>query len=298
MKPTKAVIVLGANGALGQQICLDANSSGYAVIAWGRQEVSADISTVELASRIDKTNASVAINCLSMNGLDRCAKYPDQAFEANSTLPLKLALISKVRGVDVVHISTDNVFKCDQEGKLYNEQDEVGPTTTYGVSKLIGESSELFYQKFGRNYSEGTFRVIRLPMLFGPTNGKQVVSRLVSSLQMGKEALVAKDVFTTPLYTPEAAVGIISLLGHLKDLPRVTHFCGGPRVSLFEFMQQVRDSLKIKGEIKGVPSQTFNSIEPKPQHGGLASSTFPAFDWRIALGRYTQTILGHNQRIL
>ena len=38
-----------------------------------------------------------------------------EAFEANSTLPHKLALISKAREVDVVHISTDNVFKCDQK---------------------------------------------------------------------------------------------------------------------------------------------------------------------------------------
>jgi len=291
VRSKKTIIVLGANGALGQQVCLDATSSGYTVIAWGRQDISADICTTDLAAQIHKTNACVAINCLSMNGLDRCAKYPDQAFEANSTLPLKLALISKISEVNVIHISSDNVFRCDLEGKLYEEQDKVGPTTTYGVSKLIGESSELLTQRFGLNQTEGAFRVIRLPMLFGPTNGKQVVSRLVCNLQMGKKTLVANDLFTTPLYTPDASEGIISLLKDIKNLPRVTHFCGGPRVSLFDFMQQVSDSLALKGEIKGVPNQTFTSIEPKPQHCGLSSRTFPAFDWRNSLVRYTQKIL-------
>ena len=68
------------------------------------------------------------------------AKEAIPSLEVNSLLPHRLALLCRVAGARLVHVSTDCVFS-GKKGN-YTEEDVPDPEDLYGRTKLLGEVSE------------------------------------------------------------------------------------------------------------------------------------------------------------
>ena len=44
--------------------------------------------------------------------------------------------------------------------------------------------------------------IIRIPLLYGPTQKKHLIFKLVSQLQNNKKVFASTDIYSTPVYTP------------------------------------------------------------------------------------------------
>src|SRR4051812_23433267 len=113
MSASGSIVVIGAKGAVGREICLQAQAADLPVTGWGRDELSASIDFQGLLALLDAAKPRSVINCLSMTGLDKCFREAPEAFEANAFFPLKLAAAARILGFPVLQFSTENVFPCN-----------------------------------------------------------------------------------------------------------------------------------------------------------------------------------------
>lgn len=89
---------------------------------------------------IKRFKPDLIINCVALTDLWACEKDPDFAEKINALLPARLAHLSEAQGIDLIHISTDQVFD-GQKGRPYVEEDETRPLNVYGRTKLQGEEN-------------------------------------------------------------------------------------------------------------------------------------------------------------
>jgi dTDP-4-dehydrorhamnose reductase len=289
--PSKSgpVLVTGSTGAVGEEICRQLKEAGIPFLAWTRADLDVFQGLTGLLEKLEKAAPRAVLNCVAMTGLDKCFREKPQAFEANGLFPLKLAMASKLMNMPVVQFSTENVFSCNINELTYREADKTVPNTVYGSSKLVGEAQNL--------RADAPFYVLRLPLLYGPTNRRQIVARLVKELLRGNDAKAATDVFSTPAYTPDVGSFVVRWLSGKHALGPVTHLTPGRRTSLYELICIIAKGIAAQGKVLSTLSSQFPSLEAKPLHGGLVSDVTDALPWDGAIARYVEWIVT-NRRMM
>jgi len=288
----RCAVVVGGGGALGQEISQQLKAEGIATISLERSSLEASLDISELKVVIEKLNPSAIVNCIAITGLDKCFLDPIRAFEVNGIFAIKLACISKILKVPVLQFSTDNVFSCDVKGVLYRETDDPKPATVYGMSKLLGEACKI--------RTNAPFYVVRLPLLFGPSNRNQIIHRFVKQIIKGIDIRVSSDVFSTPVYTPDVADFTVKWVKGKIQIGSVTHLTSGQLTTLHDLVVSISDKIACngKGMVLAASSSEFSSVEAKPLHGGLASELIPTIDLESAITRYGEWIESNLKEII
>lgn len=282
---SQPVLVLGSTGALGKEICAQLASNNIRTVKFDRSNFNTSVSVDQLVSSFEQFSPRAAINCIALTGLDKCMLEKVTALESNAIFPQKLVLVSERLNLPVLHFSTDNVFACDRPNEPYLETDVPWPATWYGITKLMGESRAAQIRCLD-------FFVVRLPMLYGPTNDHQIVAKLLEQVLLGKEITVSTDLYTTPLYTPEAAGFAVGWLQDPGSLNSVNHFSSDKQISLFEFISILAKETApdSAARVKATLSSAFNSIEVKPLWGGLGARRDFLTSLDQSVARYAQWI--------
>ncbi|MFZ2188653.1 MAG: dTDP-4-dehydrorhamnose reductase [Candidatus Moraniibacteriota bacterium] len=158
-KKTK-VIIIGAQGMLGQALAEVFSGEKYETLLWDREQI--DIADGEMVRQlIEKEQPDLVINTAAHNGVDKIEE-DDATFElarnVNGAGPLNLALASEANGAVLVHFVSDYVF--DGEKGEYIETDLPHPISRYGETKLLGEQNVM------DNCEK--YYLIRTSKLFGP----------------------------------------------------------------------------------------------------------------------------------
>jgi dTDP-4-dehydrorhamnose reductase len=131
------VLVLGADGQLGQALQDAAAHRDRYVIAYGRRQV--DITDREAVTQVVRTTRpDCVINAAAMTDVDACEVERDRALAINGEAVGSLARLCAEVGTRLLHISTDYVFGADVVESV-GEADDPGPVQHYGASKLLGE---------------------------------------------------------------------------------------------------------------------------------------------------------------
>ena len=150
------ILILGGDGMLGHRllkhlgenhevrVTLRRGPSDYE--QYGLFDESNSYYGVEVLDR-DKLSQVVAdfrpeavVNAVGIVKQRGTAKEAIPSLEINSLLPHRLALLCRVAGARLVHVSTDCVFS-GRKGN-YTEEDVPDPEDLYGRTKLLGEVSE------------------------------------------------------------------------------------------------------------------------------------------------------------
>src|SRR5699024_8773892 len=84
----------------------------------------------------------VVLNTAAYTAVDAAETEPERAWRVNAEGARTLAGRCRVRGLPLVHVSTDYVFAGDAD-RPYEPEDEPGPRTVYGHGKLAGERAVL-----------------------------------------------------------------------------------------------------------------------------------------------------------
>lgn len=282
------VIVLGARGQLGTDICnLLKRNDDHEVC-----EVNRDLLSVEDHEEVDvffqKHKPDVVINTTAFHNVPKCEQDLNYSFEVNAFAPLNMAKLSKSLGFHLIHISTDYVF----DGKkpyAYEEDDVANPINVYGNSKLSGENFIL------ANTDHAT--IIRTTGLYGSGKGHtNFVKKILARMESETSAEVVDDEVLTPTPTIEVAKCIAYLIKN--PVYGIVHATSEGSCSWFEFACAINDI--VQGEdpkfdfsiYKAIPGKYSNGVN-RPKYSVLENKVlknkgyeFP--HWKVSLRKYIE----------
>lgn len=286
------VLILGANGNLGVQLCKVIVDN----IAWDR----ADVDVTDAQALRDKIlglrgEISAIINCVAYNDVDGAETNPELAQKLNVDLPSQLAALANELDITLLHYSTGYVFDGQQDS--YNEADEPSPLSVYGRSKADGEKAVTDVAK--------KFFVVRTNLLFGPKGESEISKRsVVDTLRevgTARKILSAgDDAISSFTYTPDLALASHDFL--LSDQPSgIYHLVNEGQGSWYDLAYEIftilgwqiveQEDQLIDGEniicIKRVSVDTFNQPAKRPKKAILANTKLPKLrSWQEALAEY------------
>jgi len=149
------VLILGANGMLGHQLCLllsqrmdiwgttRSEQSKYPMLRMlapdrliGRFDV---LDVAKLCEQLETIRPDAVVNAVGIVKQRDEAKQAVPSIQVNALFPHQLADLCVERGIRVIQISTDCVFSGFRGN--YSEIDVPDPVDLYGRTKLLGELS-------------------------------------------------------------------------------------------------------------------------------------------------------------
>jgi dTDP-4-dehydrorhamnose reductase len=131
------LLVLGAGGQVGRELCRREWPAGYRIAAFDRVDV--DITREDsIAAAVQRERPDLVIDAAAYTAVDRAESEPDAAWAVNCTGPALLADACRGAAIPLIHISTDYVFDGSKAGP-YREDDPVNPLGVYGRSKEAGD---------------------------------------------------------------------------------------------------------------------------------------------------------------
>ena len=139
------VLVTGANGMLGQDLCPILEDVGFYVIETDINTL--DITHFEEAENILTANhPDMVIHCAAYTNVDKAEEDLKTATKINVTGTENIAKICGKLDIPIVYISTDYVFD-GAKTTPYEPDDKPDPINNYGLTKLQGEQAVLKYCK-------------------------------------------------------------------------------------------------------------------------------------------------------
>lgn len=194
------IVILGATGRLGAALARDYGAH-HKVSAWGRQE--ADLSHPErVAAMVREAAPEIVINCAAMTNVDECEKERSRSELVNSAAPGAVAEAAYAVGARLVHISSDYVFSGEKTSP-YSEEDQPGPVSWYGETKLAGERAVVAV--------DDRHAVVRVSWVFGPDRDSFVDKALQTAMR-GEPVKAVADKWSSPAYTADIGEALKVLL--------------------------------------------------------------------------------------
>lgn len=131
------VLVTGAAGQLGRELCRQLKREGYEVIALTKAMMNiSDQRSVRHSFSHYKPD--IVVNTAAYTSVDKCETELDKAYLINGIGAYYAALEAENTGAKFIHISTDYVFS-GKGTRPYETDDPADPGTIYGKSKKLGE---------------------------------------------------------------------------------------------------------------------------------------------------------------
>lgn len=261
MKTAKRVVVFGASGQLGVELCAELGRRGYEVRGFERAKI--DISSGEQVERaLAEFDPAAVFNAAAYNQVDVAEREPMAAFEANALAVRNLALACRQNDAQLVHFSTDYVFDGTL-GRVYTENDAVHPLGAYAVSKFGGEL-------YAQAYLDRPL-IVRTSGVFGPGgmrtargNFPELMLRLARE---GKPIRVVEDHVASPTYSPWLASRSIDLLE--RDMAGIFHCGGGQAVSWFDFARLIFDKAGLEADLQPTNEREYRTAARRPKFSAL-----------------------------
>lgn len=184
-----------------------------------------NLDTVDQICRtIDAIQPRMVVHTAGLTNVEKCEADPGLAQHVNVDLAVNVAVACAARGVPLVHVSTDHLFRGDEA--LVSEAHPPAPQNTYGRTKAEAEWRVLD--------AHPNSLVVRTNFYgWGPTYRRSFSDRVLDVVRRGEAVTLFADVFHTPILAE-----VLSLAVHeLSDLrvSGIVHVVGNQRISKYEF---------------------------------------------------------------
>ena len=286
------VAVTGANGRLGRALIAalgEAPFTGPAgPIAWTRAEFDVDEPT-SIDALLDRDRPEVVVNTAAWTDVDGCARDPRLAKGRNAESVHVLAHSTARRGIDLVQLSTNEVFDGRRErDRGYRPDDPAFPANPYGVSKFDGEiEAAAAYRRRDANLG-----IVRTAWLYGPP-GNDFPTKILAAAERanaaGEPLKVVGDEFGTPTFTHDLAEAIVDVLGS-DGWRGVFHVVNAGVATRATWARELFRQIGLHVEIEEVPATTWERASTPPAWGVLEPTELPGREplrpWQEALADY------------
>jgi dTDP-4-dehydrorhamnose reductase len=284
------VAVTGAGGRLGQAVLAALAEAPFTGIsgplAWRRPAYDLD-DPGPVAGLIARDRPEVIVHAAAWTDVDGCARDPELARRRNGEAAGQLAEAAATAGVDLILVSTNEVFDGRRtDGLGYAPEDVPNPINAYGASKLAGEqaASAAFA---ARGWPEG-LAIVRTAWLYGPPGNDfpEKIARAAERARVAGGALrVVGDETGSPTSTSDLADAIVELIGAGVSLGGIRHFVNSGAATRADWARAVLAGLGIEVQIEEVPAATWvrastppawTVLEPTPLPSGEPLRPWPA----------------------
>jgi dTDP-4-dehydrorhamnose reductase len=280
----RSVIVTGAAGQLGKQLCARSR-----LPARGLTSADLDITDPESVRTVlgDLGPGDVLINCAAYTAVDAAEENRDAAMAVNGAAPGHLAELTARTGAHLIHISTDYVFTGVASGPL-EPDDETGPASVYGVSKLAGEQAV--------RSADPEATIVRTAWVYtGAPDSADFVSTM-RKLESSRDTVsVVTDQVGSPTYSADLAEGLLELAVTMVEpgspaRGTTLHASNAGSCSWFDLAQAVFAEIGADpARVLPTTSAEFPRPAPRPAYSVLSGRAWqeahltPLRAWRSAL---------------
>lgn len=265
------LLVTGAKGMLGQDLCPILEDAGYEVIETDVDTL--DITNAEQVNQVLKDKMpEVVIHCAAYTNVDKAEEDLKTAELINVTGTENIADACGKLGIKMVYISTDYVFDGTKDSP-YTPQDKPNPINNYGMTKYEGEEAV-------RSFCEKHY-IARTSWLYGH-HGKNFVETMLS-LKDKEELKVVDDQIGCPTWTVELANGILKLL---DSKPYGTyHVCGSGHTTWYGFAKEIFKLSGLEVNLKPCTTDEFPRAAKRPAFSIMENEGI-CRNWQFALKDY------------
>lgn len=273
------ILITGALGQLGT--ALQAALVNHELVLVDLPEV--DITQREaIFTAVSESQPHVLIHAAAYTDVDGCAKNPALAYKVNGMGTQNVALACQEFGVEMLHISTNEVFAGDHPDG-YEEWMPLAPANPYGRSKAAAE----FHVKnlLARYY------IVRTAWLFAP-GGRNFIHTILKRAHATGKLRVVTDEVGNPTYAKDLAAAIAKLIDSHQY--GVYHFTNAGACSRWQFANEI---LRLAGleNVTNTPilSKMFKRASIPPPYAAMHNIAGAAIGvtlrpWQEALAEYLQ----------
>jgi dTDP-4-dehydrorhamnose reductase len=292
------IAVTGATGRLGSALVAalaDAPFPGPGgPLAWGRAELDLD-APAGVAAALDRDRPEVVVHTAAWTDVDGCAREPGRALARNGTATGVLARACAERGIDLLVVSTNEVFDGRRtDGLGYGPDDATAPGNPYGASKVAGERAAA--DAFDTARAGGRLGIARTAWLFGPGEPdfpRKILAAAERAIAAGEPLRVVGDEWGTPTYTHDVADGIVELLAEDAHAG-IHHVVNGLTATRALWAEDVVGRFTLPVRIEHVPGATWERASVPPRWGVLAATPLPSGEplrgWPDAMADYAPAL--------
>ena len=276
------ILITGSNGMLGHDLIEVLGENHDLILTTSKTlDITDKNHTIEF---ICDANPDIVINSAAYTDVDGCEQNQDIAYAVNGDGVKNLALACREVDCPLVHISTDYVFNGKND-RPWVEDDEIGPISIYGKSKLNGEEAilEILDKYF----------IIRTAWLYG-INGKNFPKTMLELAKNHSEITVVYDEVGTPTYTPDLAQGISQLIE--TDFYGIYHLTNSGSCSWCEFAKYIFEIADADVKVIPVTASEFARPAPRPSYSVLDNKNWvekgfkPLRSYKEAIKEYIELI--------
>lgn len=265
------VLVTGANGMLGQDLCPILEDLDYEVIE-------SDINNLDIINEllthkvITNEKPDVVIHCAAYTNVDKAEEEFEQVKLINVVGTENVAKACAKNDAILVYVSTDYVFDGKKQAP-YEVDDKPNPINNYGLTKFQGEE---VVKKYCKDYY-----IARTSWLYGH-HGKNFVETMIA--HKNDEILkVVNDQTGCPTWTVELANGIIKMLEEFEY--GTYHICGNGQTSWYEFAKEIFEYLDISVNLQPCKTENYPRPAKRPQYSAMNNHKI-CRNWKQALHDY------------
>ena len=267
------ILVTGAKGMLGQDLCPVLEDAEYDVIETGKDTL--DIVNVQNIKEVfSSCEPDFVIHCAAYTNVDKAEEEKEQAFLINAQGTENIASECRKLNIPLMYISTDYVFDGEKKGK-YLPSDAANPINVYGASKLAGENAAKKNEKY---------YIVRTSWLYGH-HGKNFVETMLS-LKDTPGLKAADDQIGCPSWTMDVSDGILKIIE--ENMPcGIYHLCGSGHTSRLGFAEKIFELAGIDVKITPCKAEEFKRSAKRPQNSVMDNNRMLR-RWEAALKNYME----------
>jgi dTDP-4-dehydrorhamnose reductase len=288
------IVISGAGGMVGRFLADRARRQGREVLALPSSQW--DITDAAAAERFLEAG-DVVVNCAAYTKVDAAETDQARAHAVNVAGAENVARACARAGAEMIHISTDYVFSGvfdDGRPRPYEIDDETGPRSVYGRTKLAGELAVLAAMPDAH--------IVRTAWVYEGGDGTDFVATM-RRLAAGDEPVdVVADQVGSPTYVGDLVDALLQVADAAIREP-VLHAANEGEASRFDQAQAVFEAAGADpARVRPVGSDRHPRPAPRPPYSALsgrqsaAAGLTPLRPWREALaaaldasGRLTST---------
>ncbi len=275
------VVVTGAGGMVGRLLADRADRQGRDVLALTSAQW--DITDAAAAERFVEAG-DVVINCAAYTKVDLAEQDSERAHAVNAVGAENVAQACARAGAELIHISTDYVFSGIFEGEQprpYEIDDETGPRSVYGRTKLAGELAVLAAMPDAH--------IVRTAWIYQGGDGGDFVATMQRLAAGDGPVDVVADQVGSPTYVGDLVDALLQIADRAIREP-VLHAANEGQASRYEQAQAVFEAVGADPRrVRPVGSDRFPRPAPRPPYSVLSSrksaaaGLTPLRPWREAL---------------
>ncbi|MBP3350240.1 MAG: dTDP-4-dehydrorhamnose reductase [Bacteroidaceae bacterium] len=265
----KTILITGANGQLGNEMRIVAQSSNNRYIFTDVNEVEGvettylDITDLAAVRKmVVDNNVDTIVNCAAYTNVDAAETNEEFAEKLNATAPENLAIAMKEVNGLLIQISTDYVFGKEPYNIPCKEDQKGTPTGVYGLTKLHGEQRII---ATGCNHI-----IIRTAWLYSEF-GKNFCKTMMNLTATKPQLKVVFDQVGTPTYALDLARAIAVVIEKFDGSQTgVYHYSNEGVCSWFDFTKMIAEyNGTTDCDVQPCHSNEFPSPVTRPSYSVL-----------------------------